>query len=148
MDVDDHEHEENHERMESYNPPERNCDTSAWFDRHLYTVLVQKTCGKPLQTVKNLEKDVECRVASTAAWAKILQAGKGRSANRALILTGQMDNPKRFDNDSEVPSALEKRKEWYVKEFGARHYFRMGGVTRTTSLRQMVPRSLTSIGPP
>ena len=59
-----------------------------------------------MQTVKNFEDDVECRGA--AAWSKIVKAGKGRNANRALILTGKIHNPKRVDKYSEVLPAFER----------------------------------------
>ena len=101
--------------------------------------LGQKTSGNPLQTVKNLEEDVECRGA--AAWSKIVKAGKGRNANRAMILIGKIHNPKRVDKYSEVLPAFESW-ESYVTEFERDTNSRMAEVTKMNSLRQLVPKEL------
>ena len=82
---------------------------------------------------------MECRGA--AAWSKIVKAGKGRNANRALILTGKIHNRKRADKYSEVLPAFESW-ESYVKEFERATNSRMAEVTKMNSLRQLVPKEL------
>ena len=82
---------------------------------------------------------MECRGA--AAWSKIVKAGKGRNADRALILTGKIHNPKRVDKYSEVLPAFESW-ESYVKEFERDTNSRMTEVTKMNSLRQLVPKEL------
>ena len=105
IDIEDYDDEVNREWMRSYQPDDIETNKMECLNRRLYLFLAQKTSGNPLQTVKNLEDDVECRGA--AAWSKIVKAGKGRNANRALILTGKIHNPKRVDKYSEVLPAFE-----------------------------------------
>ena len=138
-DIEDYDEEVNREWMRSYKPDDIETNKVEWLNRQLYLSLAQKTSGNPLQTVKNLEEDVECRGA--AAWAKIVKAGKGRNANRALILTGKIHNPKRVDKYSEVLPAFESW-ESYVKEFERDTNSRMAEVTKMNSLRQLVPKEL------
>ena len=138
-DIEDYEEEVNREWMRSYKPDDIETNKVEWMIRQLYLFLAQKTSGNPLQTVKNLEKDVECRGA--AAWAKIEKVGKGRNANRALIPTGKIHNPKRVEKYSEVLPALESW-ESNVKEFERDTNFRMAEVTKMNSLRQLVPKEL------
>ena len=138
-DIEDYDEEVTREWMRSYKPDDIETNKVEWLNRQLYLFLAQKTSGNPLQTVKNLEEDVECRGA--AAWAKIVKAGKGRNANRALIVTGKIYNPKRVDKYSEVLPAFESW-ESYVKEFERDTNSRMAEVTKMNSLRQLVPKEL------
>ena len=126
-DIEDYDEEVTREWMRSYKPDDIETNKVEWLNRQLYLFLAQKTSGNPLQTVKNLEEDVECRGA--AAWAQIVKAGKGRNANRALILTGKIHNPKRVDKYSEVLPAFESW-ESYVKEFERETNSRMAEVKK------------------
>ena len=70
-----------------------------------------------------------------------MKVGKGRNANRALILTALMHNPRRVDKYSEVLPAFE-RWESDVKEFERDTNSRRAEVTKMNSLRQLVPKEL------
>ena len=129
----------NREWMRSYKPDDVDSNKMEWLSRQSYLLLSQKTSGNPLHTVKNLEEDVECRGA--AAWATIVKAGNGRNANRALILTGKIHNPKRVDKYSEVLPAFESW-ESCVKEFERDTKSRMAEVTKMNFLRRLVPKEL------
>ena len=77
-DIEDHDDEVNRAWMDSYRPEGISSKKIVWSNRQLYLLLAEKTIGNPLQRVNSLEEDATRRGA--AAWANIVNAGKGRNA--------------------------------------------------------------------
>jgi hypothetical protein len=111
-DIEDEDDDINNEWMDNYAPGSMDGDKVTWMNQQLYHILAQKTTNSPLQTIKNLGDEAKYRGA--AAWSKIVRTGKGRNANRALVLTGKVHNPKRVEKYQEVLPAFESW-ESYVK---------------------------------
>ena len=114
--------------MRSYSPDDISSEEVAWFNRQVSLLLSCKTTGNLLQTVKNLEAEVQCRGAE--ALDQDCESEKGSKRKPC---------PRSHWQDPQPETQVLESWDSYVNEFEGVTNRRMAEGTKMNSLRQLVP---------